>query len=115
MSDRYTQAIERLSRIPGVRGALLVDAEAGLPVLTELADEMAAPAVAALAASAFRRTDRALGGAGLGAIETLQLDAAEGHVVVSGGGEVLVAVIVEPDAQLERVRVETREVAEALQ
>ncbi|HEX7120153.1 MAG TPA: roadblock/LC7 domain-containing protein [Longimicrobiales bacterium] len=114
MNDRFAQALERLSRLPGVRGALLVDAEAGLPVLADLADEMAGPAAAALAASAYRRTHRAVDGVGLGTIEALQLDAAEGHVLVAGAGELLVVVIAEPDAQLGRVRVETRQVAEAL-
>ncbi len=115
MTNRFAQAVDRLSRIPGVRGALIVDAEAGLPVMTELADEMAGPAVAALAASAFRRTSRATGEADLGVIESLHLEAAGGHVLVADAGALLVVVIAEMDAQLGRVRVETRQVAEALQ
>jgi len=114
MSDRLTEAVERLSRIPGVRGALLVDAEAGLPVVGELADDTAAPSVAALAASAYRRTGRAIYGAKLGRLESFQLEGAAGQVLITDGGELLVVVIAEPDAQLGRVRIEARQVAEAL-
>lgn len=115
MGEAFAGAVERLRRIPGVRGALVVDAEAGLPVVTELADEMAGPAVAALAASAFRRTRRGARDAGLGGVESLQLEAARGHVIVAGAGALLVVVLAEAGAELGRLRAEARQVAEALQ
>ncbi len=114
MSDRFVQAVDRLSRIPGVSGALIVDAEAGVPVVGELADEMVAPGVAALASSAFRRTRRATSEVDLGTLETLQVEAAGGHVFVVDAGPLLVVVVAESGAQLGRVRVEARKVAEML-
>lgn len=114
MTDKLARAVDRLSRIPGVRGALIVDAEAGVPVVTELADEMVAPGVAALATSAYRRTTRATADADLGTLESLQVEAAGGHVLVTDAGALLVVVVAEPAAQLGRVRVEARQVAETL-
>jgi predicted regulator of Ras-like GTPase activity (Roadblock/LC7/MglB family) len=114
MNDRLTEAVEQLSRIPGVTGALLVDAEAGLPVVGELADDAAAPAVAALAAAAYRRTGRALNNAKLGRLEMFRLEAAGGNVLITDGGGLLVVVIAEPQAHHGRVQVEALQVAEAL-
>ena len=59
MTDVYSEALERLSRVPGVRGALIVETEAGVPVVAELAEGVDGSAIAALAASLFRRTTRA--------------------------------------------------------
>jgi predicted regulator of Ras-like GTPase activity (Roadblock/LC7/MglB family) len=114
MNDRLTDAVSRLNRIPGVLGALLVDAEAGLPVVGELPDDSVAPAAAALAASAYRRTGRAVSGANLGRLGSFRLEAASGQVLITGGGGLLVVVIAEPGMPLGLVQFEARQVAEAL-
>lgn len=114
MSEKMTAVVERLSRVPGVRGAAVVDARAGVPVVAELADELAGPALAALASSAFRMSGRATESAGFGPIRTLQLEADAGRVVVSGGGELLIVAVAEPGAQLGLVRLEAARAAEAL-
>jgi len=115
MSDLYAEAIDRLSRVPGVRGALIVETEAGVPVLAELAEGVEGGAVAAFAASLFRRTTKAAHTANFGDLRTLQLEAADGHVIVANGGEVLVVVVAEKGAQLGQVRLEAFRAAEALQ
>ncbi len=115
MSDIYSEALDRLSRVPGVRGALIVETDAGLPVLAELAEGVEGSAIAALAASLFRRTTRAAQGAQFGSVRTLQLEAAQGHVIVANGGELLVVVVAEKAAQLGQVRLEAHRAAEALQ
>src|SRR5688500_17318746 len=99
MSDVYTDAVERLSRINGVRGAMLVDAEAGLPVTAELAEGVSGTAVAALASSLFRRTAQASDSAAFGKLVTLQLEAEEGHVIAVDAGDLIVVVIAARDAQ----------------
>jgi predicted regulator of Ras-like GTPase activity (Roadblock/LC7/MglB family) len=114
MSAIYTQAVERLSRVQGVRGALLVDAEAGLPVTAELADGVSGTAVAALAASLFRRTAMATDSAMFGKLGTVQLEADEGHVIAVGAGELIIVVIAARDAQLGLVRLECHRAAESL-
>lgn len=115
MTDVYAEALERLSRVPGVRGALIVETEAGVPVVAELAEGVDGGAIAALAASLFRRTTRAAHTASFGYLRTLQLEAQGGHVVVATGGDLLVVVVTEKSAQLGMVRLEAHRAAEALQ
>jgi predicted regulator of Ras-like GTPase activity (Roadblock/LC7/MglB family) len=115
MSDIFAEALDRLSRVPGVRGALIVETEAGVPVLAELAEGVDGGVVAAFAASLFRRTNKAAGTASFGNLRTLQLEADVGHVIVANGGELLVVVVAEKTAQLGQVRLEAHRAAEALQ
>jgi predicted regulator of Ras-like GTPase activity (Roadblock/LC7/MglB family) len=114
MSDVYTDAVQRLSRVNGVRGALLVDAEAGLPVMAELEDGVSGTAVAALAQSLFRRTADAQKSGGFGKLVTLQLEADEGHVIAVDAGELIIVVVAARDAQLGLVRLEAHRAAESL-
>lgn len=115
MSDALQRAVDRLSRIPGVRGAQVVDARAGVAVTAELTRDVPDRAVAALAASTYRRAVRTAEEGGFGALEMLQVDAADGYVIVAGAGDLLVVVLAEPDAQLGRVGVEARRTAEAIE
>ncbi|HEX7049020.1 MAG TPA: roadblock/LC7 domain-containing protein [Longimicrobiales bacterium] len=114
MSDSFERTLEGLTRVAGVRAALVVDADAGVPVAAEVAADVAAPALAALSASAFRRSRRAAESASFGAVETLQLEAESGHVIVAAAADVLVVVVAEPDAQLGRIRLEARRTADGL-
>lgn len=114
MSDRYGSAIERLSRVDGVVGALVAEAAAGVPIAAELADGVDGNAVAALAASMYRRAERAAATGGFDTLRTLQLEAAGGHVVVASAGDALVIAVAASDAQLGLVRVETQRAAESL-
>lgn len=115
MSDIFTEAVDRLSRIPGVRGALIVETDAGVPVIAELAEGVPGEVVSALASSLFMRTNKAAQTASFGNLRTLQLEAEYGHVIVANGGDMLVVVIAEKTAQLGQVRLEAHRAAEALQ
>jgi uncharacterized protein len=114
MSDVFTAAVERLSRIAGVRGALIVESDAAVPVVSELSEGVNGTAVAALAASMFRRTLQATETAQLGRLSTLQLEADEGHVVVVDAGELILVVIAARDAQLGMIRLEAMRAAQSL-
>lgn len=114
MSDEFGAVLDRLSRVPGVRGTLVVDAEAGVPVVAELESDVDGAAVAALAASLVRRAGRATDSAGFGGIRTLQLESTDGHLVVAAGDALAVVVLTAADAQLGQVRLETRRAAETL-
>jgi len=114
MSEFLGRALERVSRVPGVQGALLVESEAGVPVLVELSADVNGGAVAALAASLFLRASQAAGSAGFGALHTLQVEAAGGHVVVGGAGDLLVVAIAERAAQLGLIRLEVQQAVETL-
>lgn len=112
MSEHFSTALDRLSRVPGVRGAAVVDARTGVPVL---GDGAADPALAALATAIYRRAARAGDRAAIGALASLQLEAENGHIVVAGAAETLVVALTDTDAQLGLVRLEARRAAEAMQ
>lgn len=114
MIDQYREAVTRLSRVPGVSGALVVEREAGLPVVEELKPDVSGTAVAALAAALFQRTQQASETAGYGELKLLQLHAEEGQVLIAGAGELVVVALVEDDAQVGRVRLEAQRAARAL-
>lgn len=111
MTERVEWVLERLTRVPGVQGVMVVDTDAGVPVATELASDLDETALAALAGSLYTRTTEASLSAGLGAVDVLQMEAATGHVVVAGGGPLLVVVVTEAAAQLGLVRVEAERAA----
>jgi predicted regulator of Ras-like GTPase activity (Roadblock/LC7/MglB family) len=114
MSDLFTEAVDRLSRVTGVRGAMIVETEAGVPVVAELKEGVDGGVVAALASSLYRRTAKAAMTAEFGKCATLQLEADAGHVIVADAGELLVVVVAEKTAQLGQVRLEAHRSAEAL-
>lgn len=111
MSDAVQASLRRLTRVPGVRGAVVVDAEAGVPVASELAAGVSETALAALAGSLFSRGTDATTASGLGRVRTLQLEAAGGHIVVAGSGALLVAVLAESGAQLGMIRIQAARAA----
>lgn len=114
MADPFEDAVDALSRVPGIRGALIVDAQAGVPVLAELAEGVDGAAVAALASSLFRRSSKGASTADFGALEMLQLEAEDGHVLVAGAGDLMVVAVADREAQLGLVRLHAHKAAEAL-
>lgn len=115
MSDPIQRILDRLTRVSGLRGAMVVDRSAGVPVQSELEGGVDATALAALAASLFRQTGQASTRAGYGAARTVQLEAKAGHLVITSGGDLLVVALVEADAQLGMVRLETERAAMELE
>ena len=106
MTEALARTLDRLTHATGVRGAMVVDAEAGVSVAAELAAGVDATTLAAMAGSLFKRTADASRSSGFGDVRILQLDAADGHVVVAGAGPLLVVALTEPGAQLGLVRVQ---------
>jgi predicted regulator of Ras-like GTPase activity (Roadblock/LC7/MglB family) len=115
VSDAYAAALDRVSHVPGVRGALIVDADAGVPVLAEVEAGASGAAIAALAAALYRRSARVPGAGSFGPLGGMHLEADGGHLIVAGAGELLVVVLAQSDAQLGLIRVETLRAAGALQ
>ncbi|MEN8374396.1 MAG: roadblock/LC7 domain-containing protein [Gemmatimonadota bacterium] len=114
MVEAYERALERLLRVDGVRAALLVDADMGVPVVMEVDSDVDGNATAALAAELFRRTARGSDLAGAGRLRTLQLAASGGYLHVAGAGEMLIVALAAPDAQLASLSVEASRAVEAL-
>ena len=113
-NELFRSALERLSRVAGVRGALIVDTDAGVPVVEELSADVDGTALAALAASLFKRTDRAVQTAAFGKLSTLQLEAEQGTVIAGEAGDLVIVAIAERQAQLGLVRLEVHRTAESL-
>lgn len=114
MSEVVRGVLDRLTRVPGVQGAMVVDAEAGVPVMSQLAMGVKETALAAMSGALFTRTADASGSAGYGGLRVVQLEAREGSVVVAGAGPLLVVVLTEAGAQLGLVRVQAETAAEEL-
>jgi predicted regulator of Ras-like GTPase activity (Roadblock/LC7/MglB family) len=89
----FTALLAEVNRVRGVSGSLVVDAADGVIVQSTLPLAMRGGAVAALAASLYRKASRSTEAAGFGVGDFLQLDAEQGRVCAVGrGGLVLVAV-----------------------
>lgn len=114
MNIRVPEALEALTRVDGVRGAMIVDAEAGVPVQSRLARGVRETALAAMSGILFTRTDEASTAAGFGKLRVLQLQAEGGHLVVTGAGPLLVVVLTEADARMGLVRVQATRAAREL-
>ena len=100
-------ALEKVTQVPGVRGALLISADDGLVVAERLMEGIDGRAVAALSASLVQRLGRATAGAGLQSPSFVHLRGVAGSVLAAPGREDLVMVAVaDPEVNLGRVRIE---------
>jgi predicted regulator of Ras-like GTPase activity (Roadblock/LC7/MglB family) len=112
MKDQaVVRTLGSLTRVTGVRGAMIVDAEAGVPVVSELVAGVDEKALAAMAGALYKRTADAVRTAAFGDLRIARLDAADGHVLIAAAGPLLVVVLTERDAQLGMVRVQARRAA----
>lgn len=110
------KALDLITRVRGVRGAMLVSAEDGLVVAEQLMEGIKGGAVAALAASLAGRLRRAMEAAGTGASVFWHLQAEQGALLVVPGGDasgLLVVAVAEPDVNIGLVRLELLRAAES--
>lgn len=108
-----SRALDMITRVRGVRGAMLVSADDGLVVAEQLMEGIKGPAVAALAASLAGRLRRAMEAAGVGTSVFWHLQAEKGAlVVVLGAAGILVVAVAEPDVNIGLVRLELLRAAE---
>jgi predicted regulator of Ras-like GTPase activity (Roadblock/LC7/MglB family) len=106
-----------VNQVRGVRGSMVVAAEDGLMVESELMFGVPGPAVAALVASLFQRAQRSVAGARLGHSRFLQLEADEGYLFAAapaGDGELLLVVVAERWVNVGMVRLALAKVVEKL-
>jgi predicted regulator of Ras-like GTPase activity (Roadblock/LC7/MglB family) len=90
----FETALELVTHVPGVRGAMLVSAADGVVIAEALMDEMKGSAVAALAASLTSRLRRAVEGAGRGAPKFIHFTATGGALFAAPHGEDLILVAI---------------------
>src|SRR5207302_447718 len=113
--DPSGRVLDLVTRVRGVRGAMLVAGDDGLVVAEQLMEGIKGPAVAALAASLASRLRRALEAAGVGAGQFWHLQAEQGALlVVTAASGVLVVAVAEPDVNVGLVRLELLRAAEAV-
>ena len=99
--------LDRVTRVPGVRGALVVAASDGLVVAEHLMDGVDGRAAAALAGVVLGRLARTAEQAGLRPPAFMHLRAEGGSVLAAPGGDDLVLVAVAgPGANLGLARLE---------
>jgi len=113
--SQFEMVLEGLTRVPGVRGALLVSLEDGL-VVAELSREgLDGAAVAALVASLVGRLDRTVRIAGYRALKSVHLETRGGGVMAVPAEEGLMLVAVaDADANVGLLRLALRQAMERL-
>lgn len=114
MASEFSGLIERLGRLPGIRGAFVVSVGDGLVVEGRFNVGVRAAAVAALAAKLFTRARRSVEGAGFGGVRFVQLEGEDGRMMVAGKGELILVAVAEPRANPGRARLEVMRAAEEL-
>lgn len=103
----YARMLEPVTRIAGVRGAMIVSGDDGLMVEEQLLEGVPSAAVAALAASLARRLARVLAAAAAGAPTFWHLQGDDGALLaVPAPGHLLVVAIAAPDVNIGLVRLE---------
>jgi predicted regulator of Ras-like GTPase activity (Roadblock/LC7/MglB family) len=109
-----SKTLDLVTRVRGVRGAMLVSTEDGLVIAEQLMEGIKGPAVAALAASLAGRLRRAMEAAGTGVAVFWHLQAEQGALLVVPGTGMLVVAVAEPDVNIGLVRLELLRAAEAV-
>jgi predicted regulator of Ras-like GTPase activity (Roadblock/LC7/MglB family) len=115
MIARYSPLLESLTRLRGIRGAMVVSAEDGLIVAESVMAGVKGAAIAALAANLAGRTAELAQRCGLGVPRFLHLHAEEGALLVAPATTDLVLVAVAGrDVPLGLLRLEMLRMAERL-
>ena len=109
------RALDLITRVRGVRGAMVVSSADGLVVAEQLMEGIKGAAVAALAASLAGRLQRAMVSAGLGSTQFWHLHCDQGALLVVPAGEeagLLIVAVTEADVNVGLVRLELLRAAE---
>ncbi len=107
------RALDLITRVRGVRGAMVVSRADGLVVAEQLMEGIKGGAVAALASSLAGRLQRAMVSAGLGPSQFWHLQCDQGALLVVPAGEgLLLVAVTEADVNVGLVRLELLRAAE---
>ena len=109
----FARALDLVTHVRGVRGAMVVARADGLVVAEQLMEGIKGVALAALAASLAGRLQRAMMAAGLGPSQFWHLQCDQGALlVVPAGSGLLVVAVTEPEVNVGLVRLELLRAAE---
>ena len=113
-TDAYKSVLSRVAATPGVKGALVVAIRDGLVVDGRVHVGIRGEAVAALAASLYRRACSATGGNGTTGVMFVELEAEAGRIFIAGKSELVLMAVVESRANTGQVRLAVRRAADEL-
>jgi predicted regulator of Ras-like GTPase activity (Roadblock/LC7/MglB family) len=115
VNTAFAPMLEALTRLRGIRGAMVVAVQDGLVVAESLMGGLKGPALAAMAASLTGRATELSSRAGFGLPRFLHLQATEGSLLVATGSADLVLVaLAGRDVPLGLLRLEMLRMAEQL-
>jgi predicted regulator of Ras-like GTPase activity (Roadblock/LC7/MglB family) len=115
VSGRFQGILDTITRVRGVRGAMIVACNDGLVVADSLMEGVRGNAVAALASSLIKHAANATAASGAGAPQFLHLQGSRGALLaVSGRSEILIVAVAEPSVNVGLVRLELIRAAEAV-
>lgn len=114
MNTPFTEVLDTLTRQRGVRASLVVSANDGITVDSNLQIGQDGNRVAALAASLYRKARKSAHAAGFGATGFMQLEAESGRLCVIGGDDIVLVVVADRSANVGLIRVEMLRAAESL-
>jgi len=108
----WAALLDGITRVTGVRGALVVSADDGLVVAESSMSDVDGAAVAALAASLAARLGRATASIGSHPPRLVHLDAERGGLLAAPAGEgLLLVAVTDANANLGLLRLALREAA----
>jgi len=111
----FGHALDHVTRVRGVRGAMVVAGDDGLVVAEQLMEGIRGSAVAALAASLAQRLRKAMEAAGVATSLFWHLQCEQGALlVVPAASGVLLVAVAAPDVNIGLVRLELLRAAEAV-
>ncbi len=108
------RALNRVSRVRGVRGSMWVSADDGIAVAQLLMEGIRGKAIAAFAASLARKVGGAAAATGAGKVRFVQLAGEGGTLLVApAAGDLLIVVLAEGGVNIGLARLEMMRAAEA--
>lgn len=114
MTAHFASLLEALTRLRGIRGALVVSGADGLVVAESLIGGLKGAPLAAVAATLAGRAAELSGRSGFGVPRFLHLQAAEGALLVVPVGDLLLVAVAGRDVALGLLRLEMLRTAERL-
>lgn len=115
MSSKFQSALEAVTRVRGVRGAMLVAGDDGLVVAESLMEGVRGNALAALAASLAQRFRRASERAACGQPQFIHLQASTGSLLAAPAPSgMLLVIVADADINVGLARLEMLKAAEVV-
>ena len=115
MSANWTAMLDGITRVSGVRGALLVSADDGLIVAEASMSDVDGAASAALVGSLARKLGRITGAIGCAAPRMVMLEAERGGLAAAPAADgLLLVAVTDADANIGLLRLALRDAVERL-